>query len=166
MADARQPPSVTALIIGTAITAALFGYMLGTAASLNLFSFPKSAPKGPKTRGKGRTTNYDDSSESSAEEIDASLLDHAPNWVNSLAADRRDGLKYEEPVQEKKKPLKKKIKGGDKKIEAVSKQEPFDEHANEECKLVLVVRTDLGMTKGTRSLKKTPSTHLFFAAQN
>lgn len=149
MADARQPPSVTALLVGTAITAVIFGYMLGTASSLQIFSFP-SLRSAPKPRGKKRTDTYDDSSESSSEEVDGNLLDHAPNWVNSMAADRRDGLKYEEPKAEKKdkKALKKKIKGGEKKVEAVAAKAPLDERANEECKLVLVVRTDLGMTKG------------------
>jgi PTH2 family peptidyl-tRNA hydrolase len=142
MADPRQP-TPTALLVGTAITACIFGYMLGTASSLGLLPFSKSATATKRVRS-SRTGTYDDSEESSSDEIDASLLDHAPNWVNSEAADRRDGLR----VEKEEKPLKKKIKGGAKKIEAVGAMEPFDGREDEECKLVLVVRTDLGMTKG------------------
>ncbi|ODA83765.1 hypothetical protein RJ55_02281 [Drechmeria coniospora] len=61
-----------------------------------------------------------ESDESDVDEHD-SLLDHAPNWANGEQADRKQGLRVSS------KPL---------------------EYSGEECKLVLVVRTDLGMTKG------------------
>jgi PTH2 family peptidyl-tRNA hydrolase len=50
-------------------------------------------------------------------------MDHAPNWANGREADRKQGLVAEKPKD-----------------------------TGEECKLVLVVRTDLGMTKGTSIL--------------
>jgi hypothetical protein len=79
----------------------------------------------PKERG---ISNYDDEEESEDEDIDESILDHAPNWGNGLEADKRDGLRATK-----------------------AKEEPVKtgwEDSTEECKLVLVVRTDLGMTKG------------------
>ncbi|CAG9980559.1 unnamed protein product [Clonostachys byssicola] len=65
-----------------------------------------------------------ESEESDVDEADT-ILDHAPNWANGLNADRRQGLSTTGP-------------SGEKSI--------YD--SKEECKLVLVVRTDLGMTKG------------------
>ncbi|KFY81757.1 hypothetical protein V500_11117 [Pseudogymnoascus sp. VKM F-4518 (FW-2643)] len=126
MAD-RPPPSTTAIIVGTAILSLLTGYMIGTATSLNLLpSLFSTAPA--KTRSRSDTTGYDDEEESSEEEIEAGeVLDHAPNWTNGPEADKRDGLTVAAPV-------------------AAKKREVVDD--NEECKLVLVVRTDLGMTKG------------------
>lgn len=71
-----------------------------------------------------RRRNHEDPVESDESDVDEgdSLLDHAPNWANGADADRRQGLK------------------------AVEK--PVVKDTGEECKLVLVVRTDLGMTKG------------------
>jgi peptidyl-tRNA hydrolase, PTH2 family len=59
---------------------------------------------------------------------DDNILDHAPSWSNGLQADQKQGLRASAP------PLaaEPKVLG----------------QPNEECKLVLVVRTDLGMTKG------------------
>ncbi|RTE83318.1 hypothetical protein BHE90_002109 [Fusarium euwallaceae] len=72
-----------------------------------------------------RRRNLHDPEESEESDIDEddSLLDHAPNWTNGPDADRRQGLKAEE-------------------------KEKVVQDNGEECKLVLVVRTDLGMTKG------------------
>ncbi|KAI5457383.1 peptidyl-tRNA hydrolase PTH2-domain-containing protein [Mariannaea sp. PMI_226] len=69
-----------------------------------------------------RRRNLADPVESDESDIDEddTLLDHAPNWANGTDADRRQGLKAEEVLKD----------------------------TGEECKLVLVVRTDLGMTKG------------------
>lgn len=63
-----------------------------------------------------------ESEESDIDEEDLVNLDHAPNWANGPEADKRQGLRY------------------------TSRPEVADN--GEECKLVLVVRTDLGMTKG------------------
>lgn len=59
-----------------------------------------------------------ESEESDIDEEDT-ILDHAPNWSNGFEADKKQGLR-------------------------ASTSQPI----TEECKLVLVVRTDLGMTKG------------------
>jgi PTH2 family peptidyl-tRNA hydrolase len=107
------------MLIGTAIIAGISGYMLGIASSLGLIPNP-FASKAPKARG---VSNYDDEA----------ILDHAPNWANGLEADKRDGLRATAANR------------------AEVKQEVVKtgwEDSTEECKLVLVVRTDLGMTKG------------------
>jgi len=125
MAD-RLPPTPLAMLIGTALIAGISGYMIGIASSLGFFPIP-FAPKAAAARG---ISNYDDEEESEEEDIDESILDHAPNWSNGLEADKRDGLRASTstPTQ--------------KKLEAIV------ENTDEPCKLVLVVRTDLGMTKG------------------
>lgn len=79
-----------------------------------------------------KTSNYDNEEESSEEEIDGMLLDHAPNWANGEVADLRDGLKA-----------------------STKKDQPVWESSTEECKLILVVRTDLGMTKGPSLITRT-----------
>ncbi|KAM5348676.1 hypothetical protein ACJ41O_008500 [Fusarium nematophilum] len=72
-----------------------------------------------------RRRNLNDPVESDESDIDEddTVLDHAPNWANGADADRKQGLK-------------------------AGAQEPVVRDTGEECKLVLVVRTDLGMTKG------------------
>ena len=75
-----------------------------------------------------RRNFYKDPVESDESDVDEgdTVLDHAPNWANAAEADRRQGL-------------------------SAAKKSPAaaaDLSSNEECKLVLVVRTDLGMTKG------------------
>jgi PTH2 family peptidyl-tRNA hydrolase len=114
-----------------AIIAGISGYMIGIASSLGFFPIP-FMPKIPKARG---IANYDDEEESEEEDIDESILDHAPNWTNGLEADKRDGLRAT-------------AAGSSTAKETRTKQEWEDSTLNEECKLVLVVRTDLGMTKG------------------
>ncbi|KAH8752378.1 peptidyl-tRNA hydrolase PTH2-domain-containing protein [Hyaloscypha finlandica] len=130
MAELRPPPTPLALLIGTAIIAGVSGYMIGIASSLGLLPNPFAA-KEPRRRG---VDNYDDEEESEAEDIDSSILDHAPNWANGVEADKRDGLRAT---------TAKKAEG---KKEELAKT--AWEGSSEECKLVLVVRTDLGMTKG------------------
>merc|ERR1712230_249194 len=132
MAD-RAPPTPVAMIIGTALIAGISGYLFGIGSGLGLFPNP-FVTKEARKRG---ISNYDDEEESEEEDIDASVLDHAPNWSNGFEADKRDGLRATSAAKVKQEP-------GIKKEEA--KQEMED--VNEECKMVLVVRTDLGMTKG------------------
>jgi PTH2 family peptidyl-tRNA hydrolase len=62
-----------------------------------------------------------ESDESDVDEDDT-IMDHAPNWSNGLQADKKQGL-------------------------SATAQSGIKDNG-EECKLVLVVRTDLGMTKG------------------
>ena len=135
MAD-RAPPTPLAMLIGTAIIAGVSGYMIGIASSLGIIPIP-FMPKAPKARG---IANYDDEEESEEEDIDESILDHAPNWANGLEADKRDGLRATTTIPTTN------TQGSEK--ETKTKHDWEDKTAAEECKMVLVVRTDLGMTKG------------------
>lgn len=130
MAEPRQLPTPVAMLIGTAIVAGITGYMVGIASSLGFLPIP-FAPRTPVKRG---IENYDDEEESAEEDIDEGILDHAPNWANGVEADNRDGLRLRPAKTEP--------------LPAKAKSSPAWEDNKEECKLVLVVRTDLGMTKG------------------
>jgi len=130
MADVRQLPTPTAMLIATAVLAGISGYMIEIASSLGFIPIPFQTRTAAPGRPRGRTDNYDDE-ESSEEDIDESILDHAPNWSNGAEADKRDGLRIPSAKED-----------------AV----PSWENGNEDCKLVLVVRTDLGMTKGRLAL--------------
>jgi PTH2 family peptidyl-tRNA hydrolase len=114
------------MLVGTAIIAGISGYMIGIASSLGFLPIP-FATKTPAPRG---VSNYDDEEESEEEDIDESILDHAPNWSNGLDADKRDGLRASTSTP------------------ALTKLEAMLENSDDPCKMVLVVRTDLGMTKG------------------
>ncbi|PHH67664.1 hypothetical protein CDD80_662 [Ophiocordyceps camponoti-rufipedis] len=100
----------TGVILTTALATFVAGFLFGIYTSRGYLISPALTDE--------RRHNLVDPVESEESDVDegASLLDHAPNWANGLAADRKQGLLVD--------------KGG------------------EECKLVLVVRTDLGMTKG------------------
>lgn len=102
--------------------------MLGIFSSLGFLPIP-FAPSNTSTssKPKGRTSGYDDEPESSEEEISEGEGQHAPNWGGAVAGSEKKGEKEGKGGEVA-------VMGGDK---------------NEECKLVLVVRTDLGMTKGT-----------------
>ncbi|PBP20294.1 hypothetical protein BUE80_DR008964 [Diplocarpon rosae] len=143
----RSAPTTIVIIISTALIAGVSGYLIGIGSSLGLFPNP-FVTKAPKKRG---IENYDDEEESEEEDIDASVLDHAPNWSNGLEADKRDGLRATAAGTKAQVKLEKtaeeyamlKLEGSERET-----TKPDWEDSNEECKLVLVVRTDLGMTRG------------------
>jgi PTH2 family peptidyl-tRNA hydrolase len=120
------------MIIGTAIVAGLSGYMVGIASSLGIIPLPFG---GVVSLRKNGMPDYDDEEESAEEDVDEAILDHAPNWRNGFEADKRDGLRSTASAQQVQPEEKSKLLLADDGLEA--------------CKLVLVVRTDLGMTKGT-----------------
>ena len=99
MAD-RTPPTPFAMLIGTAIISLITGYMIGIGSSLGFLPIPftqSATSSGPRTK----TSNYDNEEESSEEEVEDVLLDHAPNWANGEAADRRDGLRISDKLKAK-----------------------------------------------------------------
>ena len=115
----RPPPSTAAIAIATAILAALGGYFIGQGASLGLFSSKSSSSK--------------------------------KSWPNSYDVTVHPDSSDEE--------LMKSLKGGEEEAEEEQSEEDEVELVEagklarfegnkEECKLVLVVRTDLGMGKG------------------
>ncbi|CAL3973549.1 hypothetical protein PZA11_005760 [Diplocarpon coronariae] len=143
----RSAPTTMAIVFSTALIAGVGGYLVGIGSSLGVFPNPFVAPA-PRKRG---IENYHDEEESEEEEIDAAVLDHAPNWSNGLEADQRDGLRATAAGTKAKVPGEKaeeeyvKVQMGEPGREGAK---PDWEQSSEECKLVLVVRTDLGMTRG------------------
>lgn len=139
MAD-RTPnsPNTLAYVISASILAGITGYLLGVFSSLGFLPIPFLPNNGPNYK----THDHPDTDEESeAEDIDEDILDHAPNWGNALAQDEKDGLRFRKGKENVA------VKGGEKKVQAVMGSAAAAT-TNEECKLVLVVRTDLGMTKG------------------
>lgn len=144
MAD-RTVTFTTGMIVSTSIVAFISGFMLG------MYSIRGYLFISPSLESERRQilTDMPESDESDIDEDDT-ILDHAPNWANGEDADRRDGLRVPEPKKTKKSKAAKKDEYKDEKAETTASAHPpvAEGTANEECKLVLVVRTDLGMTKG------------------
>jgi len=116
----------SAVVITTSIVAFITGFGLGVYSIRGWLFFS------PELRAE-REANEKDPVESEESDIDENdtLLDHAPNWANGPEADRRQGLS---------------ARAGSAAVVRQPQLQGFD--PREECKLVLVVRTDLGMTKG------------------
>lgn len=149
------------LVITTALVSFLSGFMLGIY-SIRGYLIPPSLVA-------EREANWKDPVESEESDIDESdtILDHAPNWTNGEEADRKQGLKAVKKVQEEaevglgaEKVVKQKVE------EVIVEPKPTEAgfvqegKPGEECKLVLVVRTDLGMTKGRSSCHIQPSNYI------
>ncbi|KAI4143077.1 MAG: hypothetical protein L6R39_004709 [Caloplaca ligustica] len=133
----RPPPSTTSIVVATAILAVALGYFIGQGSSLGLF---KSTDK-PTSKGKTKRK------------------DPKKSWPNSYDVNIHPGSSDEGVFKQ--------IRGADLGIESEeSSKHSSDEEDDgaelgqkqgdlsqfegnkEECKLVLVVRTDLGMGKG------------------
>ncbi|KAK4164992.1 PTH2-domain-containing protein [Cladorrhinum sp. PSN259] len=115
----------SSVVVTTSAVALVSGFLLGVYAIRGYLISPALVAE--------REGNWKDPVESEESDIDEddTILDHAPNWSNGEDADRRQGLRASAS------------KSTSKSNEKKDKINP-----NEECKLVLVVRTDLGMTKG------------------
>ena len=129
-----MPEDTTLVVISTSVVALLTGFLLGIYSINGYIITPEFA--------KQSRANYEDPVDSDETDIDEdeTHMDHAPNWANGEEADRKQGLRV--GGNEKSKTGGKKSKAGN---------VPSVEDNGEECKLILVVRTDLGMTKGKRS---------------
>lgn len=142
-------------MLGTSIAAFVTGFMLGVYSIRGyLLVSPELADE--------RRRNLSDPIESDESDVEidahdpvAAGLDHAPNWANGLEADRRDGLRMRDPAKKKGRKNKSAataglalLSGGGGGDTLVDTSAPAAGNLDEECKLVLVVRTDLGMTKG------------------
>ena len=128
------------VVITTSVVAFLSGFMLGVYSIRGYLISPELH--------KEARANYDDPVDSDETDIDEdeTILDHAPNWANGEEADRRQGLRQRGKDG---KTLKDGGKNNNNKAAGPSPSAaPPAEDNGEECKLVLVVRTDLGMTKG------------------
>ncbi|KAL8945573.1 MAG: hypothetical protein Q9222_007898 [Ikaeria aurantiellina] len=137
----RPPPSTLSLVVGTAILALTLGYFIGQGSSLGIFSnntspnnkAPSSSSKNITTTKKSWPNSYDVTihPDSSDEEVFKQIRGA------DLGIESEPSSKYS-------------TEGEDEGEELGQKQEGLDtfEGNKEECKLVLVVRTDLGMGKG------------------
>ncbi|KAH6851001.1 peptidyl-tRNA hydrolase PTH2-domain-containing protein [Chaetomium sp. MPI-CAGE-AT-0009] len=116
--------TTSAVVVTTTLISFITGFGLGVYTIRGSLTSPELAAE--------RAANLRDPEESEESDVDEdeSLLDHAPNWANGPDADRRQGLRA----------------GAGGGVEAAPGGVRYD--GEEECKLVLVVRTDLGMTKG------------------
>ncbi|KAL2135863.1 hypothetical protein VTI74DRAFT_6626 [Chaetomium olivicolor] len=115
----------SAIVVTTSIVAFISGFGLGIYSIRGwLFTSPELVAE--------RDAQYNDPVESEESDVDEeeTLLDHAPNWANGEEADRRQGLRASQAGS------------------TSNAGRPWKFDPREECKLVLVVRTDLGMTKG------------------
>ncbi|KAI1753028.1 PTH2-domain-containing protein [Xylaria castorea] len=150
-----EPTTFSTALIVTSLVAFFSGFGFGIY-SIRGYIIPPSL----KSLRLQQLNDPVESDESDVDEDDT-ILDHAPNWANGAEADRRQGLRVVESEKtEKKKKQKQKEDDEEDEVKARSvKQEAEAAHPrqaaanpgsnpNEECKLVLVVRTDLGMTKG------------------
>ncbi|KAG5920787.1 hypothetical protein E4U42_006068 [Claviceps africana] len=121
----------TGIILTTALATFITGWLFGLYTTRGYLISPALADE--------RRRNFTDPVESDESDVDEddTILDHAPNWANGHDADAKQGLRARARV------------GGlieRSSLPAATNDRSGDE--NEECKLVLVVRTDLGMTKG------------------
>ena len=129
----RPPPSLAAVGIATAVLGIVVGYFIGSASSLGLFSSHPSSSSSRK---------------------------HNKSWPNNYDVDIHPDSSDEE--------LMKSLRG-DKALNAEAETSDDDDEEEEEqdgltafegvegdCKLVLIVRTDLGMNKGFSPLLSLP----------
>ncbi|KAI1274434.1 PTH2-domain-containing protein [Xylaria sp. FL0933] len=149
--------SFSTTLITTSLVAFFSGFGLGIY-SIRGYIVPPAL----KSAREKRLHDPVESEESDIDEDDT-ILDHAPNWANGAEADKRQGLRVAEGETAKKKEKNKGKQIRNKEEENAETKNPRQEaeivhprqaavnpgsNPNEECKLVLVVRTDLGMTKG------------------
>ncbi|ERS94973.1 peptidyl-tRNA hydrolase, PTH2 family [Sporothrix schenckii 1099-18] len=135
----RTMANPTAVAISTSAVAFVTGLLFGIYSTRGYLISPELAEE--------RRRNLTDPFESEASDVDDGiLLDHAPNWANGDEADVRDGLRASSVAGSSTSSKKKKKSSKDKEKEKA--RHTHSHSGDEECKLVLVVRTDLGMTKG------------------
>lgn len=130
--------SQTVIVLTTSIVTLISGFLLGVYSVRGYLISPELYQES--------RANYEDPLDSDETDIEEEemLLDHAPNWANGEEADRKQGLRATAAAAAAAaKGGKKPKKTGDE-----TPTGPTVEDTGEECKLVLVVRTDLGMTKG------------------
>jgi PTH2 family peptidyl-tRNA hydrolase len=123
------------VVLTTSIVALVSGFLLGVYSIRGYLVSPDLKEE--------RERYWKDPVESDESDIDEddTILDHAPNWANGEEADRRQGLR-----------------AATAKATTAAAPKPAEQQKKikEECKLVLVVRTDLGMTKGSFPLFPSP----------
>ncbi|KAI0389445.1 PTH2-domain-containing protein [Xylariaceae sp. FL0594] len=140
-----EQSSLSTAIITTTLAAFVSGFALGVY-SIQGYLVPPSL----RSARDRRLNDPVESDESDIDEDDT-VLDHAPNWANGAEADRRQGLRARTQDEKNNKQKKAEATSSEGSQPAPADRLPavsLSGNPNEECKLVLVVRTDLGMTKG------------------
>ena len=136
----RPPPSTVSYVIATAILAISIGYFVGQGSSLGLFSSSRSKSK--STSGKSWPNSYDVTihPDSSDEELITHLRGPGGRGVKDSEDEDEDEDEDEEEEEDEE-------EDEEEEEEEQGALKAFEGN-KEECKLVLVVRTDLGMGKG------------------
>ena len=139
-------PSTVSIAIATAILSLAAGYFLGTASSLGLFSSSSSSSPKTSQAKKSWPNSYDVKihPDSSDEEVMKSL-GRKPKKSREIKDSEDEGSSSSEDDDEE---------------AAVGDLSTFEGN-REECKMVLVVRTDLGMGKGILVSPASHPTHMF-----
>ncbi|CAF9922113.1 hypothetical protein IMSHALPRED_005342 [Imshaugia aleurites] len=166
----RPPPSTASYILATFIVAACAGYFLGQASSIGLFSssYKSSSSSSSKSKSKSKSKHPPSSSSSTSNKSNANSK---PSWPNSYDVTLHPDTSDEELMTRLKGGKKRRVKDSeDEESESESSESSESESGmegeeqraqelglgefntfadnSEECKMVLVVRTDLGMGKG------------------
>jgi len=118
-----DPPTTLAYCVATAILAGLGGYFIGQATNLGLF--------GDDSSRRQRSSSFVTTTVNN----DAESTNAATQTAKVEEVEDAESSEDEEDLEDF---------GGDDQQDL----QGFEDAMNEECKLVLVVRTDLGMTKG------------------
>lgn len=121
-------PAPMVMLLGTVIIAGISGYMIGAASSSSR-RLVSNSPFASSSVTQSRISSNEKEIDTGDENVDDELLDHAPNWGNDVKGKAKNELRV--PMKNKFEPMP-----------------VWDTQQQEECKMVLVVRTDLGMTKG------------------
>lgn len=129
----RPHPSTTSYVIATAILCVSLGYFIGQASSLGLFSSSKT--------GKKSKTSWPNSYDVAIhpDSSDEELMTHIKKEGVKVVQDSEDEESEEDSE--------------DKQMAQDQGELKSFERNEEECKLVLIVRTDLGMTRGTARIR-------------
>ncbi|ROW04070.1 hypothetical protein VSDG_00981 [Cytospora chrysosperma] len=123
----KETSMTTLVVMTTSIVTFISGFLLGVYSIRGYLISPELY--------KESRANYDDPVDSDETDIDEdeTVLDHAPNWANGEEADHKQGLRQNPRDKER--------------ARKAERLAPVED-TGEECKMVLVVRSDLGMTKG------------------
>lgn len=147
--DSRTPPeqslpSTTAIAVATAILAGLSGYFIGQASSIGLFSSTTSSHQKAKAAAprKSWPNSYD--VQVHPDSSDEELMTHLRGSKRNDRRTPKEIADSEEDEEES--------EHGKEDAEDVNEDLKSFEDNREECKLVLCVRTDLGMSKGKLTL--------------
>lgn len=148
MSSASLPPSTLAIVISTGILGLVTGYFIGQGSSLGLFSSSSQAKSWPNSYDV--TVHPDSSDDELMQHLRGGRRGHVKG---STGGDEVGGSGSDEGSEDEEEEERK--LAGDLKA--------FENSKEQEYKLVLVVRTDIGMQKGTYinpNSPVSPVTHL------